>query len=501
MINVQAVVLKQLLTSEDTLELNKAFLRLKKQYFSNAFSSIYIAIQTYYAEHGSIPKLETLQLLYNRNVKLSQALSVLELQKVPEVSIDHSISVLENEVAQDYALDLIEDNILKDLPELDRDSIIDRLISLGSKAETDLGQSSRITMAKDIAIFRDKGDEELPVTLGLSNSFEEYSGSLRRTEVLLIGGYVGSGKSVICSNLQVMQHSLGKVAPYYSLEMRAVEVLMRNLSIMAGISASELRNNKLSSEAVKKLLRTRAGMFHGGVDLFKEYINKYTINEMSDGFELESRLMEEYEEVTAMPIIYDPSLTVERIEANTRSLINSFGEDKVELQIVDYLQQVRLDGSNNLEMYDWQPQMVVAKELKSMSGRLNVASASPYQMDAAGNVRMSKGILDSCDIAIILNPARKEDGKGGVDPEGAIGFETRKCRSMSGMEFITGIDWRTLKLQPSQNYTKGELLARGIEFSLDLDGNSSGKKKSNKKANTNQDDNKRGSIPPGATDI
>ena len=114
MINVQAVVLKQLLTSEDTLELNKAFLRLKKQYFSNAFSSIYIAIQTYYAEHGSIPKLETLQLLYNRNVKLSQALSVLELQKVPEVSIDHSISVLENEVAQDYALDLIEDNILKD---------------------------------------------------------------------------------------------------------------------------------------------------------------------------------------------------------------------------------------------------------------------------------------------------------------------------------------------------------------------------------------------------
>lgn len=500
MFNVQAVVLKQLLTIEDKAAVADAFSCLRKEYFTDAFSSIYVAIQNYFTTKGKMPTLDALRLTASRNVRLAQALAVLDLQHIPDVDIMDSVEVLETEFAQDLTLDLFEREVLTDLHVLDKDTLIDRLNALALAVENEVGHNGIVTQASDIEIFREAGAMNPAVTLGISNEFEIYSGSLQRTEVLLLGGFRGSGKSLVCSNMQVSQYEMGRISPYFSLEMKEVEILMRNLSIMSGVSSQLLRQGKLPPEAVRQLLMTRAKMFNGGLEAFHEYAGKYSINEMSDGFELEKRLREDFEEVTPMPIIYDPSLTIERVEGITRGLINTHGEENVELVILDYVNQVRLSGASDHDMYDWKPQMVVAKSFKSMCGRLNVGGVSPYQMSESGEARMSKGILDSCDIAFKLNTAKKKEADGTISDLGAILFESTKCRSMPEKVFITPIDWKSLRMDASTNYSREDLLLKGLELSLDFDKASKGSSKKSKPKKEESDGVVPGP-PAGAMDL
>ncbi|AQT25215.1 DNA helicase [Providencia phage vB_PreS_PR1] len=505
MFNVQAVVLKQLLTTDDAVQVTFALARLRKEHFTDAFSSIYVAIQNYYKTSGKIPTLDSLRLSANRNVRLSQALAVLDMQEVPEVEISESIDVLETEFAQDLTLKLLESEVLNDLYALDKDALVDRLNSLAMQVENEVGQSGAITQAYEIEIFKEKGAPKLAVSLGISNEFEIHSGSLQRTEVMFLGGFRGSGKSIVCCNMQVTQYQQGKVSPYFSLEMKAHEVMERNLAILSGVSASSLRLGRLAPEEVQQLLKTRASMFHGGLDEYHKYAAKYTINEMSDGFELEKLLRTEFEEITPMPIIHDPKLSIEQLGAITRGLISVHGEESVELVILDYLNQVRVHGTSDIQMYDWIPQMVVAKQFKTTCGELNVAGVSPYQMDKHGNARMSQGILDSCDMALTLNPAKKPKGADGKrDPMGAIVFETTKVRSMDDMILAPGISWETLRIDPAVNYTKEDLLVKGLELALDFDkksGDKSERKGKKTPPKKDLDPNTAGGPPAGATDL
>lgn len=505
MFNVQAVVLKQLLTVEDGSQVALGLSRLKREHFTDAFSAIYVAIQNYYSTSGKIPTLDSLRLAANRNVRLSQSLAVLDTIEVPDVTLEETLDVIETEFAQDLTLRLFEKEVLNDLYALDKDSIVDRLNSLAMQVENEVGHSGVITNAYEIEIFKEKGSVNLAVSLGISNEFDIYSGGLQRTEVMYLGGYRGSGKSVVCSNMQVNQYEMGKVCPYFSLEMKDSEVLTRNLAIMSGVSALSLRSGKLSPEEVVQLLKTRASMFKGGLDEFHAYAAKHTINEMSDGFELESRLRREFEEVTPMPIIYDPSLSIERMNGIVRGLINTYGIDNLELVVLDYLNQVRLGSTSDHDMYDWKPQMVVAKQFKNMCADLEVAGVSPYQMDKNGEARMAKGILDSCDIAFTLNPAKAPKGNTGSqrDPDGAIMFESTKVRSMDDLTVIPAINWECLRLKPQINYTKNDLLAKGLELAIDLEAGKSGSKKTSKKSNKkdNDDPSTAGGPPTGAQDL
>jgi hypothetical protein len=65
---------------------------------------------------------------------------------------------------------------------------------------------------------------------------------------------------------------------------------------------------------------------------------------------------------------------------------------------------------------------------------------SPYQIDKKGEARFSKGLLDSPDIAFLLESHTKEDG--------AITLTSTKTRSGPEVEFTSPIDWDSLKISP-----------------------------------------------------
>jgi hypothetical protein len=65
---------------------------------------------------------------------------------------------------------------------------------------------------------------------------------------------------------------------------------------------------------------------------------------------------------------------------------------------------------------------------------------SPYQIDATGEARFAKGILDAADIALTMEAHDKETN--------AISFETTKIRGGKEMAFTCPIDWDTLRISP-----------------------------------------------------
>ena len=137
-----------------------------------------------------------------------------------------------------------------------------------------------------------------------------------------------------------------------------------------------------------------------------------------------------------MIIVDDRDLTLSSIDLHIGKAKAKFG-DKLKVVVVDYINQIVLEGQ---DQYDWKPQIEVSKKLKNLARKYEVVMVSPYQIDATGEARFAKGILDAADIALTMEAHDKETN--------AISFETTKIRGGKEMAFTCPIDWDTLRISP-----------------------------------------------------
>lgn len=468
-----------LLQAKDKDAALNAFTRLRKHFFSDSFASIYTAVQSYYTKHSAMPSLDALMLEANRNGRLSHALAVLSNTRMPDAELALAINILEDEFTQNEALRLISEDLLLDLTMLDKGEIINRMSAIAIKLEEKVTASDRVYNANQLKVFSNAQVQQLKlIPLGLSNTWDNIIGGVARSEVILIGGYRGTGKSVVCSNMQVNQYVQGFIAPYFSIEMKAEEVFQRNLAIMAQVDALPIRNQSLTGSGLLKLARTRASMFHGGIEFLNDYMKQYTVENMSHFDDMENELNSRFDLVTDMVIIHDRELTTASIDVQISNLKAKY-QDKLTLGIVDYLNQVKLEGTQ--DMYDWKDQMTVAKQLKNCAGKHDIGLAVPIQVDKTGQTRLSQGILDACDISINLNAAKADNGKG------AIIFECTKARSLPEMTFAPAMNWNTLKIDATQNLTYEDIEEMQAKLVIDREKPKAIKKKP-KESSTNVDD-------------
>ncbi|ATS94078.1 putative DNA helicase [Pectobacterium phage DU_PP_V] len=476
MINVQSVVLKMLLTTTHKDLALETFSKLRKDHFNDAFSAIYQSIQNYYNKHKEMPTLDALVLDSSRNARLSQSLTVLKSTEIPDVELAHAIEVLQTEYTQETFLKLLETDVLNDIAYLDQGEILDRVAALHLKLEEKVNVSGKVFNANEIRLFSKEEDVQLNfIALGISNELDALLKGLARGETLLIGGWRGTGKSIICSNAQVNQYNNGDIAPYFTIEMNETEVFRRNLAIMSGVSALAIRNNSVQGADLLKLARARAGMFHGGGDLLAQYIRKYTLDKMGDYYDLESELMKNYELHTPMIIIHDPELSTATIDVEMNKLVTKYG-DRVTMTILDYINQTRLPNTSMLDAYDWKQQMLVSSTFKGINQKYNTAGLAPFQIDKDGKARLSQGILDSCDMAANLNAAKSPSGFGGI----MLNFV--KARSSDAGIFIPEIDWTSLKLDGTSNLSLADLEKANAEFVIPIDTPKKTKKSSGKQS-------------------
>jgi replicative DNA helicase len=431
-LDTSAVVLNKLLT-ERNLDI---WAKLKLVFLDPAYSSLYSVVNKYYEKYSAIPSFDDLELTL-REGPASKTLATLRLTEVPDVSAEVALDALIDQYTQNETVKLL-DKFVDKLPLYDTNEIKESLATIAMTIEEKTHTSEKVFTMADMMMFSHPEDlEKERVYLGLNNSFDSVLGGVARQELILIGGKRGSGKSIASSNLFVNQYESGNSSIYFSIEMTAKETMERNLSILANVNLQNLKQHKLTDDELLRVVKARAEMFENSSDLVSEFLRH------RDRFKFEEMLVRScsLKPDNQMIIVDDRDLTLSSIDLHIGKAKAKFG-DKLKLVVVDYLNQIVLEGN---DQYDWKPQIEVSKKLKNLARKYEIVMVSPYQIDKDGEARFAKGILDAADIALTMEAHDKETN--------AISFETTKIRGGKEMAFTSPIDWDTLRIS-SQSIDK-----------------------------------------------
>ena len=425
--DTSAVVLNKLLT-ERNLDI---WAKLKLVFLDPAYSSLYSVVNKYYEKYSAIPSFDDLELTL-REGPASKTLATLRLTEVPDVSAEVALDALIDQYTQNETVKLL-DKFVDKLPLYDTNEIKENLATIALTIEEKTHTSEKVFTMADMMMFSHPEDlERERVYLGLNNGFDSVLGGVARQELILIGGKRGSGKSIASSNLFVNQYESGNSSIYFSIEMTAKETMERNLSILANVNLQNLKQHKLTDDELFRVVKARAEMFVDSGDLVSEFLRH------RDRFKFEETLVRNcvLKPDNQMIIVDDRDLTLSSIDLHIGKAKAKFG-DKLKLVVVDYLNQIAIEGT---DIYDWKPQIEVSKKLKNLARKYEIVMVSPYQIDASGEARFAKGILDAADIALTMEAHDKETS--------AISFSTTKIRGGKEMAFTCPIDWETLRISP-----------------------------------------------------
>ena len=425
--DTSAVVLNKLLT-ERNLDI---WAKLKLVFLDPAYSSLYSVVNKYYEKYSAIPSFDDLELTL-REGPASKTLATLRLTEVPDVSAEVALDALIDQYTQNETVKLL-DKFVDKLPLYDTNEIKENLATIALTIEEKTHTSEKVFTMADMMMFSHPEDlEKERVYLGLNNGFDSVLGGVARQELILIGGKRGSGKSIASSNLFVNQYESGNSSIYFSIEMTAKETMERNLSILANVNLQNLKQHKLTDDELLRVVKARAEMFVDSGDLVSEFLRH------RDRYKFEETLVRNcvLKPDNQMIIVDDRDLTLSSIDLHIGKAKAKFG-DKLKLVVVDYLNQIAIEGT---DIYDWKPQIEVSKKLKNLARKYEIVMVSPYQIDANGEARFAKGILDAADIALTMEAHDKETN--------AISFATTKIRGGKEMAFTCPIDWDTLRISP-----------------------------------------------------
>lgn len=408
--------------------------KLKLAFLDPAYTSLYSAILRHYERYNKLPTFDELELAV-RDSSAQKTLSIIRLIDEPEIDAVVALNALLDQYTQDQALDML-DKFIDKVTLYDSEEIKENLSDIVLKLDEKTLTSEGVYSMADILLFKNPEEVSRDRTyLGINNQFDSVLNGVARQELILVGGPRGSGKSITSSNVCVNQYESGSTSVLFTIEMIAHEVLERNQAILANVSYMQLKNGTLSDNDWLKVVKSRAEMFEDAGDLVEDYLRH------RDRFKFETTLVREksLKKDNQIIIIDDRALSLTAIDLHLGKLKAKFG-DKLKVAVVDYLNQIVYEGSGSFNQFDWQPQVIISKKLKELARKHDVAIFSPYQVDATGEARFAKGILDAADVSLVMEAHEKE--------ERAISFHTTKIRGGPPISFTSGIDWDTLRISP-----------------------------------------------------
>lgn len=434
MADIGAIVLYKVIKDKDLT----TWAKLKLAFFNQAYTTIFTAIATFYDRYGNIPSFTELSEYRSRVAEITSSVNSLQNLDVDadEIDINVAVDALIDSYTQDETLKLLT-KFVDNVSMMDTQEIKDQLSAVVMKLDEKTHTSEDLINMDNILLFNTQVDNEyVRFPSGISNTLDSVLGGLYRQETVLLGGKRGAGKSIVCANFVEAQYTLGNTSVYFTIEMSGRETFQRLMSILGGVSHVQLKQGTLSEADNLKLVKARAGMFMDADDLVAEYL------EHGDLLKFESALVrnKHLKPDNQIIIVDDRELSITSIDLHLQKLKAKFG-DKFKLAVVDYLNQIVVPG-NQGGMYDWTAQITISKKLKELARKHDICIVSPYQIDDNGGTRFAKGILDSCDVAFLLDTHDKDDS--------TISFETTKIRGGPPLDFSNGINWTTLKINPAE---------------------------------------------------
>jgi replicative DNA helicase len=411
----------------------------QKHYFPTEYSSIWSYLNKYVEQHSVLPSFEDLRLAV-RDATLRDRFIALE--KIDEIDIEPNILLeyLKNEYTQVEIMNQLEkylsDSIAMESAQENIESLQNIVLSVEEKV--DLKDTS--TNMRKMELFDPIEELEKNVPLGLNHDFDRIQ-TFGPSDLVLIGGKRGAGKSIACANIASSTYEAGHSVMYFTIEMSSRATMQRICSISTGVPAAAIRNRNLSIGEWEQVARWWSQRFEDGERALSRYLSHRDFDTYHD--ELTAKPLREKQ----IDVVYAPSLTLANIRTE---LDKKVARLQPRVVIVDYINQVKRSMVSNGRMgqYDWTEQIEVSKALKTYAQDYGFIMVSPYQIDATGEARFAKGILDAADAAFTLDAHNKEDN--------VISFECAKMRNSDEVSFTSTMDWASLRIGPETGYVKDD---------------------------------------------
>jgi len=409
-VNLSSILLKSIIADCDM----DTWAECEQHYFPVEYHVIWKTLNTHVQNHSKLPSFEELQLSI-RDGQLRDKFASLE--KVEYIDIDNEtlLEYLKNEFTQIEIMQQLEKYLDNTIATESAAESIEALQDIVLDVESKVDTRPRNENMQTVELISSDDDLERNIVLGLNNDYDKVQ-TFGKTDLILIGGRRGSGKSVTCANMAVNAYDEGKSSIYFTIEMDTQSTLQRMCSIATGVPAAAIR-------------------------YFHDYLSH------RDFRKLQSELSVNPLREVQLDIVYNPSLTLANIRTELDKKMKRLQPSVV---IVDYINQVKRGGVSNNRMgqYDWTEQIEVSKALKTFAQEYEVPFISPYQIDASGEARFAKGILDAADAAFTLDTHNKEDN--------IITFNCTKMRNSEERNFTAGMDWTSLRIGPETGVIQRE---------------------------------------------
>lgn len=408
---------------------------LHKHYLPREYQSIWSFIDKHIEDHRELPSFDAIKLSVRDN---SLREKLLALQNVESVDIDNHtlLEFLKNEFTQLEIMSELENYLENSIAMESAKENIESLQNIILKVEEKVDLKGAAESMQRMELFYPQDYLDNVVPLGLNNEYDDME-RFGPEDYVLIGGKRGQGKSLVCANIASTIYQSGGSVMYFTIEMSARETMQRVCAISTGVSAKAIENNNLGMMEQMQIAEWWAARYEEGEKVYEQWRNSRGRRAFED---LHAELIKRPLRPKQVDIIYDSGLTLASIR---RELDKKVPILEPKVVIVDYVNQVKRGFTNNrMGQYDWTEQIEVSKALKAYAQDYGVLVVSPYQIDATGEARFAKGILDSPDAAFTL-----ESGKGETP---YMKFKCTKMRSGDDTtEFVSEMNWTTLKIGPN----------------------------------------------------
>jgi replicative DNA helicase len=329
------------------------------------------------------------------------------------------------------------DNFIGQLESLERTEIIDKIQTHILDLHKYMPDGEELFDVGKMDLIQDQ-ERFVTYTSGLSAEYDAVNGGFGLQELIMFGGRRGSGKSIITLNAAKHQflNNNNSVA-FFSIEMRFVEVYYRLMSMLSGVPFMRFFKNELTKDDRLVVAKTKLDTFYEKCDESVSIYDKLLKDGNVKEFDFSLRSGQVPYKAKRFHIIDDVNLSIPKIDHYLNMLTKKYD---VRATVVDYLNIIKVE-----DRMDWKSQIGLADSLKVLSRKYDQMVMSPYQIDATGEARFAKGVLDSADRSFRFTPADLNE-----DPN-ILPFEITKIRNGKSMKFDVHMDWECLRVIPEKS--------------------------------------------------
>lgn len=425
--NIASALIKQVIELQDF----ETWTSVRKHYLPAEYHSLFKVIDSHCEKFHKMPTMEELRFEIRDNTTKEKlfAIDAIEVDADAFMLLEY----LKNEYAQTEIIDSLSKYVENSMSFEDAQESVDHLHQIVLDVEDKVELEKPTDSMQRIKLFEDEDSLGRYVALGLNSEYDQQIQFSPR-DLVLIGGKRGAGKSLTCANIANNAYSQGKSAIYFTIEMDSRAILQRCCAVATGIPYGRLKLKNLNLMEWGRVASWWANRFVGGQEKIREYKETRDFERFHHSLTTSCELHPKHQ----LDVVYDASLTLSKIRAELDKKSKTLDLGVI---IVDYINQVKRSSMPHRNgQYDWTEQIEVSKALKSMAQEYEVPVISPYQIDATGEARFAKGILDAADAAYTLDAHDKEDN--------CMTFNCVKMRDNEELSFTSEVDWASLKIGP-----------------------------------------------------